>query len=99
MQDEMARGDTPKAVQCYMNDTGASEQAAREQVEDLVSEGWKKVNKLVLEERILPAAGIERLLNLTRASHCFYQHGDGHGIQDGVTKQLMSKLLFDPIPL
>ncbi|KAL9668703.1 hypothetical protein QQ045_006241 [Rhodiola kirilowii] len=97
--DEMARGDTPKAIQCYMNDTGASEQAAREHVEDLVREGWKKVNKLVLEERILPAAGIERLLNSIRAGHCFYQHGDGHGIQDGVTKQLMSKLLFDPIPL
>ncbi|KAL9671924.1 hypothetical protein QQ045_009497 [Rhodiola kirilowii] len=96
---EIARGDIPKAIQCYMNDTGASEQAARAHIETLVREGWKKVNKLVLEERILPAPGIERLLNLTRASHCFYQYGDGHGIQDGVTKQLMSKLLFDPIPM
>uniref|UniRef100_A0A7N0V914 Uncharacterized protein n=1 Tax=Kalanchoe fedtschenkoi TaxID=63787 RepID=A0A7N0V914_KALFE len=97
--DEMARGDTPKAIQCFMNDTGASEQAAREHVEKLVREGWKKMNQLRMEERILPAVAVERLFNLTRAAHCFYQHGDGHGIQDGVTKQLMSKLLFDSIPM
>ncbi|CAM8984440.1 unnamed protein product [Rhodiola kirilowii] len=29
---EMMRGDTPKAIQCYMNDTGALEDVAREHV-------------------------------------------------------------------
>ncbi|CAM9001501.1 unnamed protein product [Rhodiola kirilowii] len=52
-----------------------------------------------MEERILSAAGVESLLNSVRAAHCFYQHGDGHGNQDGETKHLMSQLLFDPIPL
>uniref|UniRef100_A0A7N0V788 Terpene synthase metal-binding domain-containing protein n=1 Tax=Kalanchoe fedtschenkoi TaxID=63787 RepID=A0A7N0V788_KALFE len=94
---EMARGDTPKAIQCYMNDTGASEEAAREHVESLVREAWKKLNKCVMEERTLSTAAVERLLNLVRAGHCFYQHGDGHGVQDRETKQLMSHLLFDPI--
>ncbi|CAM8980238.1 unnamed protein product [Rhodiola kirilowii] len=96
---EMMRGDTPKAIQCYMNDTGASEDAAREHVKTLVTEGWKKLNECVMEERILSATGVERLLNSVRAAHCFYQHGDGHGNQDGETKHLMSQLLFDPIPL
>ncbi|CAM8928163.1 unnamed protein product [Rhodiola kirilowii] len=95
----MMRGDTPKAIQCYMNDTGASEEAAREHVKTLVTEGWKKLNECVMNERKLSATGVERQLNLVRASHCFYQHGDGHRNQDGETKCLMSQLLFDPIPL
>ncbi|CAM8922601.1 unnamed protein product [Rhodiola kirilowii] len=52
-----------------------------------------------MNERKLSATGVERQLNLVRASHCFYQHGDGHRNQDGETKCLMSQLLFDPIPL
>uniref|UniRef100_A0A7N0VMY4 Uncharacterized protein n=1 Tax=Kalanchoe fedtschenkoi TaxID=63787 RepID=A0A7N0VMY4_KALFE len=96
--DEMARGDVPKSVQCYMNDAGATEQAARNHVKGLVREGWKKLNEYRMEERTLPDSTVERLLNLTRASQCFYQHGDGHGVQDGETKQLMAKLLFHPIP-
>ncbi|CAM8922602.1 unnamed protein product [Rhodiola kirilowii] len=50
---EMMRGDTPKAIQCYMNDTGASEEAAREHVKTLVTEGWKKLNECVMNERKL----------------------------------------------
>uniref|UniRef100_A0A7N0RGV3 Uncharacterized protein n=1 Tax=Kalanchoe fedtschenkoi TaxID=63787 RepID=A0A7N0RGV3_KALFE len=96
---EMARGDNPKAIQCYMNDTGALEQAAREHVKTLVTEGWKELNGCVMEERTLSKAAVERMLNLVRAGHCFYQHGDGHGVLDGDTKQLMSQLLFDPIPV
>ncbi|KAL9668852.1 hypothetical protein QQ045_006392 [Rhodiola kirilowii] len=96
---EMMRGDTPKAIQCYMNDTGASEEAACGHIKTLVTEGWKKLNGSVMEERILSAAGVERLLNFVRGAHCFYQHGDGYGNQDGETKRLMSQLLFDPIPL
>ncbi|CAM8922600.1 unnamed protein product [Rhodiola kirilowii] len=95
----MMREDTPKAIQCYMNDTGASEEAVREHVKTLVTEGWKKLNECVMNERKLSATGVERQLNLVRASHCFYQHGDGHRNQDGETKCLMSQLLFDPIPL
>ncbi|CAM8991640.1 unnamed protein product [Rhodiola kirilowii] len=101
--DEMERGDTPKSIQCYMNDTGASEQAAQKHVEGLMREAWKKLNKCVMEEKTLTSEGVKRLVNLVRASHFFYQHGDehgdGHGVQDGVTKHLMSQVLFDPIPL
>ncbi|CAM8994965.1 unnamed protein product [Rhodiola kirilowii] len=101
--DEMERGDTPKSIQCYMNDTGASKQAAQKHVEGLMREAWKKLNTCVMEEKTLTPEGVKRLVNLVRASHFFYQHGDehgdGHGVQDGVTKHLMSQVLFDQIPL
>lgn len=64
MQAEMARGDNPKAIECYKNDIRASAQATREHVEALVWEGWKKLNKYVMEETILTPSGIERLLKL-----------------------------------
>lgn len=98
--DEMARGDNPKAIQCYMNETGDSEESGRKYVENLVREEWKKVNKCVMEERILTVVGAERLLNLARVSHCLYQYGDAHGVQDSeYSKHIMSQVLFDPIPL
>ncbi|KAL9670939.1 hypothetical protein QQ045_008502 [Rhodiola kirilowii] len=101
--DEMERGDTLKSIQCYMNDTGASKEAAQKHVEGLMRETWKKLNKCVMEEKTLTPEGVKRLVNLVRASHFFYQHGDehrdGYGVQDGVTKHLMSQVLFDQIPL
>ncbi|CAM8994967.1 unnamed protein product [Rhodiola kirilowii] len=97
--DEMERGDTPKAIQCYMNDTGASEQAARKHVEGLMREAWKKFNNCVMKEKTLSPEGVKTLVNMVRAGHCFYQHGDGHGVQDSVTKHLMSQVLFDTISL
>uniref|UniRef100_A0A7N0V7E1 Uncharacterized protein n=1 Tax=Kalanchoe fedtschenkoi TaxID=63787 RepID=A0A7N0V7E1_KALFE len=96
--DEMARGDVPKAIQCYMNDTGASEEAARNHVKDMVREEWKKLNKYAMENKTLPHSTVERIPNLLKGAHFFYMHGDGHGIQDKETKVTMSKLLFDPIP-
>ena len=41
--------------------------------------------------------GIET--NLARMAQCMYQHGDGHGIEDGETKDRVLSLLVEPIPL
>ncbi|KAK1396203.1 hypothetical protein POM88_006066 [Heracleum sosnowskyi] len=46
--EELARGDTLKAVQCYMNDTGASEAESRKYVDNIVHETWKILNKDLL---------------------------------------------------
>ncbi|KAA8524544.1 hypothetical protein F0562_010967 [Nyssa sinensis] len=46
--DELARGDNLKSIQCYMNETGASEEAAREYISSLVHKTWKTMNKRCL---------------------------------------------------
>ncbi|PWA36752.1 camphene synthase [Artemisia annua] len=43
--DEMARGDTPKSIQCYMHETGATEEEARAHVRSLIIKVWQKLNK------------------------------------------------------
>ena len=47
-QDELKRGDVPKSIQCYMNETGASEEDAREYIRCLISATWKKMMLKIL---------------------------------------------------
>lgn len=99
--DELERGDVSKSIQCYMSDTGASEEVAREQMKDLMRKKWKGVNKLSQDSDIpLPKSYIETMINLCKTAHCFYNCGsDGFGVEDGVTKDRFYSLLVQPIPL
>ena len=89
IQVELEKGDVPKSIQCYMNDTGASENNAREHIKSLIGETWKKLNTMEVENSIFSHVFIEIAKNLARMGQCMYQHGDGHGtgcqeINDGV---------------
>ncbi|XP_038902516.1 terpene synthase 10-like [Benincasa hispida] len=94
--DELKRGDVPKSIQCYMNDTGASENKAREHIKHLIVEAWKKLNKVEVENSIFPQVFIERAKNLARMAQCMYQYGDGHGIGHQETKVRVMSLLIQP---
>ncbi|KAL3753901.1 hypothetical protein ACJRO7_001185 [Eucalyptus globulus] len=98
---ELARGDNFKALECYMNETGASEEAAREHVKKMVHETWKRMNKDVFEDYPYSGLGpfLDACMNFARASQCFYQYGDGHGLPDNETKDHLVRALFDPVPL
>ena len=96
---ELKRGDAPKAIQCYMNETSASEEDACEYVRYLICATWNKLN----EERVVSypfnQLFIEIALNLARMAQCIYQHGDGHGIENHETKDRLFSLLIQSIPL
>ncbi|KAJ0575584.1 putative R-linalool synthase [Helianthus annuus] len=97
--DEMARGDNPKAVQCYMNDTGATEDEAIMYVNTLVLNTWKKLNK---ERSGVMNSQIEKELtdcgaNLIRMAHFMYHEADGHGTCPEVVKSDILSLLVNPI--
>ncbi|XP_038902678.1 terpene synthase 10-like [Benincasa hispida] len=97
--DELERGDVPKSIQCYMNDTEASESNARKHITHLIDETWKKLNKIELENSIIPRVFIERAKNLARMAQCMYQYGDGHGIANEETKDRVMSLLIRPISI
>ncbi|XP_044497614.1 (R)-limonene synthase 1, chloroplastic-like [Mangifera indica] len=98
--DEVARGDVPKSVQCYMNDTNCSEEASREHMKHLVRQMWKKINFYRADKDCpLPKSTREMILNLVKTSHCVYLHGDGHGIEGQEIKDVLSSLFFQSIPL
>ncbi|KAL6962443.1 lysase [Sarracenia purpurea var. burkii] len=97
--DEMKRGDVPKSVQCYMYESGASEKEAREYIKYLISETWKKMNE-VRPTNSPSSKNFTRIAkNLARMAQCIYQYGDGHGSEDGKTKDQVLSLLIHPIPI
>ncbi|KAI6697510.1 hypothetical protein NL676_017629 [Syzygium grande] len=98
---ELARGDNYKALECYMNETGALEEAAREHVRHLVRETWKRMNKEVFEDYPFPGFGpfLSACSNLARASQFFYQYEDGYGHPSHKIKDQILSALFDPVPI
>ncbi|KAL8217016.1 hypothetical protein R6Q57_023853 [Mikania cordata] len=96
--DELARGDNLKSMECYMRDTGATEEEARGYIKELVSDTWKKLNK----ERNAIASSkysgeyIEFATNLSRMAQFVYGEGDGHGHPDILNSHVLS-LIFNPI--
>nr|QJD20821.1 cineole synthase [Actinidia chinensis] len=98
--DEMERGDIPKSIQCYMHETGASEEDARKHMKYLIGEAWKKMNKARVEDGpLFSRAFIGVAENLARMAQCMYQYGDGHGAQGPETRDRVKSLLINPIPL
>ncbi|KAA8536404.1 hypothetical protein F0562_028882 [Nyssa sinensis] len=94
--DELKRGDVPKSIQCYMHETSASEENAREHIRFLISETWKKMNEDRVAESPFSETFIGIAINLARMAQCMYQHGDGHGVQDRETKDRVLSLLVEP---
>ncbi|KAD5508610.1 hypothetical protein E3N88_16313 [Mikania micrantha] len=80
--DELERGDVPKSIQCYMQESGATEVEAREYIKGLIMETWKKLNKerqnAIGSE--LPHEFIECVTNLARMGHFMYTDGDKHDV-------------------
>ncbi|KAK4269684.1 hypothetical protein QN277_022810 [Acacia crassicarpa] len=95
-QREKETGDVAKAIECYMNETGASEADACRHINCLISETWKKFNKEASNSSY-PKSFIEVARNLARVSHCMYEHGDGHSIQAPQIKNRIMSLLFHPV--
>ena len=83
-----------------MNDhTGVSEDEAREKVNEMIEEAWKKMNKLQNDPKnFFDQPFIDAATNLARIAQCTYQHGDSHGAPDAKSKNSVQRLIIDPKP-
>ncbi|KAI3473714.1 hypothetical protein Pfo_031355 [Paulownia fortunei] len=90
--DEMKRGDVPKSIQCYMNETGAHREEARDYVRFLIRETWKNMNEEVVADSPFPQGFVRSAVDLGRMAQYMYQHGDGHGIQYPQMKDRISSM-------
>ncbi|KAI3839590.1 hypothetical protein MKW92_041382 [Papaver armeniacum] len=63
-----------------MHETGVSESAAREHIQNVISETWKKMNGDKFSRSVFSESYIDATLNVARASQCIYQFGDGYGV-------------------
>ncbi|KAH7576523.1 hypothetical protein JRO89_XS01G0098700 [Xanthoceras sorbifolium] len=97
---ELERGETRSSIPCYMCQTGASEEVAREHIRNIIDETWKKMNQDVVDdEHPFGKAFVETTINLARISHSTYQYGDGHGAPDVRAKRRVHSLIIEPISL
>ncbi|KAK9116364.1 hypothetical protein Sjap_015311 [Stephania japonica] len=94
---ELERGDVAKSIQCYMKETGVSEEVAREYIKHLIGEIWKKLNKERVDYSLFSKPFIGTAVNLARMAQCMYQYGDGHGDSEGHTKNKVLSLLVEPL--
>ncbi|KAK1556278.1 hypothetical protein Q3G72_001935 [Acer saccharum] len=95
-EDEMKRGDVPKSIQCYMHETGASEEEAREHIRGLINETWLKMNKDRIGNHHLSNTFVGVAMNAARMAQCMYQFGDGYGVPNKETKHRVLSLLINP---
>lgn len=95
---EIKRGDVVKSVQCCMNEEGISAEEARDRIQGLLNYSWKKLNEnRIAKGNCLPNTMVNMCLNMARAAQCIYQHGDGIGSSNGVTKDRLVSLILKPI--
>ncbi|CAL5435373.1 unnamed protein product [Camellia sinensis] len=97
--DELQRGDVPKSIQCYMHETGASENDAREHMKYLIGETWKKMNEDGAANSLFTKTFIGNAMNLARMLQYLYQHGDGYGAPGKETKYHVLSSVVNPVPL
>ncbi|CAK7345763.1 unnamed protein product [Dovyalis caffra] len=95
--DEQKRGDAPKSIQCYMHDTGASEEEAYDHIRNVVFETWKKINGDRFSNPIFFETHTEVSLNIVRTSQSTFLHEEGYEVAIPKAKDLMRSILVDPI--
>ncbi|XP_020591254.1 myrcene synthase, chloroplastic-like [Phalaenopsis equestris] len=96
--EERDRGETAIAVQCYMNEEGASEEEARMYVSVLISDAWKEMNREYFTCSYyskFPQQFIDASINLARMASFMYQHGDGFSSPGHQVKASIISLLLN----
>ncbi|KAJ0714567.1 putative R-linalool synthase [Helianthus annuus] len=79
-------GDIPKSIQCYMHESGATEDEARRHIKNLTLKTWKKLNKERANAKSqLLHETIDYAMDIVRMAQFMYGKGDGHG-RPNVTK-------------
>lgn len=98
---EIEGGESAKSISCYMNQTGLSEDRAREHMNNLIDESWKKMNKVRAVDSSSPFEKpfVETAINLARIAQCTYQYGDSHSAPDDRSKKRVLSVIIEPIPL
>ncbi|XP_068304640.1 probable terpene synthase 9 [Pyrus communis] len=95
---ESERGDVAKSVECCMKERGASEEEAQDYINELICYSWKKINE-ESSKTAIPKSIVKLSLNMARTAHSIFQHGDGIGTSNGVTKDRLISLISNPIPI
>ncbi|GMI65484.1 terpene synthase 21 [Hibiscus trionum] len=96
---EQARGHVSSAVECYMNQYGASMQAAYDELLKQVNDAWKDINEGFLKPTAAPTSALNLILNLARVMDVLYKGEDAYTRAGNSAKTSITALLIDPISI
>ncbi|XP_077214033.1 beta-cubebene synthase-like [Tasmannia lanceolata] len=96
---EKERVHIPSIVECYVKSHRCTELEAHEKLQEMVSIAWKDVNQEFINLNHIPMPLIIRVLNFARANEVMYRYRDGYTDSLHETKDNITLLLVDPIPL
>ncbi|KAL0362760.1 UNVERIFIED_CONTAM: Germacrene-D synthase [Sesamum calycinum] len=88
----------PTAVECYMNENGASKEEAFAELEKQVMNGWKDMNQEWLRPTVpVSMPVLTRVLNFTRIAHLFYVEEDEYTNSQANIKDIIHDVLVEPV--
>lgn len=88
------------SVDCYMNQHGVSSEQAIDELQNQVSNAWKILNEECLLPTEMPLPIMVRISNFARLMLSMFQYGyDAYTHSETHTKQLITSIFVDPIPL
>ncbi|OMO72198.1 hypothetical protein COLO4_27757 [Corchorus olitorius] len=100
--DEIERGETVNFINCYMIEEGVSEEEARDHMEVLKRDLWKKLNKYIIEYSVDASSIIAKVVvNMVRVTHDIYRGGkyDYFGVRPKADLVSTLNSIFEPIPM
>ncbi|KAL0399292.1 UNVERIFIED_CONTAM: Germacrene-D synthase [Sesamum radiatum] len=87
------------AVDCYMNEYGASKTDTFAEFRKQVKKAWKDINEECLEPTSVSMPVLMRVINLARVINFLYEHDDEYTNSNTKTKQIVRYLLVEPVAL
>lgn len=99
MKAEKETIDAASAVECYMKQHNASKECAFAEFNKQLVCAWKDINTEFLRPTVVPMPLLTIAFNMTRVSYILYQNNDGFTTSETKTKEIMTPVLVDPIPI
>ncbi|KAJ8621955.1 hypothetical protein MRB53_030484 [Persea americana] len=96
---EQMRGHVASCIQIYMKKHGCTYEEACEKFNRLAADAWKDINKECLKPTEVPMPLLMRAVNFARVIEVLYQHRDGYTNSTFETKDRISLVLVDPVPV
>ncbi|KAI3456995.1 hypothetical protein Pfo_013658, partial [Paulownia fortunei] len=87
------------AVQCYMNQNGASDKEAFAEFQELVRKAWKDINQECLQPTTVSLPILMNVVNVARVINLLYVDEDGYANSKSKMKDIVNCVLIEPVTI
>ncbi|KAK1401041.1 (-)-germacrene D synthase [Heracleum sosnowskyi] len=96
---ELERPHIPTAVECFMKQYGVPKETAYDGLHKHIINAWKDMNQECLHPIAAPMPLLKRVFNLACVINLLYDGDDGYTHSSTRTKDMITSVLVDPVPV